>query len=57
MTVDLESGEYLDYDELTRVLGTYLWEGPETMNMHILRCKGLFRGKGPEDDSPVPYML
>jgi len=37
-----DSGVALNKDKLEYLIGELLWEGKDTLGIHIMRCKGVF---------------
>jgi G3E family GTPase len=40
--VKLDPKLRLNKDKLEQYIGTLIWEGPSTMDIHVMRCKGIF---------------
>lgn len=51
--IKIDEQMQLDKDKLENYIGTLLWEGPSTLNIQVMRCKGIFT----EAQSGKPYML
>ena len=52
--IEVDVGNGLDNDAMTRLIGTYLWEG-ESFGVTIMRCKGKY--KGIENGETAMFML
>ena len=52
--IEVDVADGIDNDAMTRLMGTYLWEG-ESLGVTIMRCKG--RYKGVENGETALFML
>lgn len=41
--IKFDKGQKLNKTKLEMYIGELLWEGPTSLNIHVMRCKGIFR--------------